>query len=138
MELCSFTASCIEAMWQFYNDPYNKVTGCVSVCLYRMISLTAELIGFYLTGQLLIGPGKDYNYFGGGYHHPPKRNRPQKKINTPQKKLFSLTRMINWVIKFDSPLLKCPQRPLGAQLLILYNCIFYILYLEIKVLLIMF
>ena len=42
--------------------PNNKVTGCVfvclSVCLYRMISLTAEPIGFSLTGQLLIGPGK--------------------------------------------------------------------------------
>ena len=42
---------------------------CVVVCLYRRISLTAEP----------IGPGKVYNYFGGGYHHPPKRN--YKKLN---------------------------------------------------------
>ena len=33
-------------------------------------------------GLLLIGPGKVYNYFGGGYHHPPKRNhnKIEKKI----------------------------------------------------------
>ena len=30
--------------------PYTKVTGCLSVCLYRRISLTAEPIGFSLTG----------------------------------------------------------------------------------------
>ena len=29
---------------------YNKVTGCLSVCLYQRISLTAEPIGFFFTG----------------------------------------------------------------------------------------
>ena len=33
------------------------------VCLYWSISLAAEPIGFSLTGQVLIGPGKVYNYF---------------------------------------------------------------------------
>ena len=49
-------------------NPCNKVTGCVFVCMsvsvfvcvYQMISLTAEPIGFSLTGWLLIGPGKVY------------------------------------------------------------------------------
>ena len=45
---------------------YNKVTGCLSVCLYRRISLTGEPIWFSFTGKLLIGPGKVFNYFGGG------------------------------------------------------------------------
>ena len=53
---------------------YNCIS--VSVCLYLRISLTAELIGFSLTGMLLIGPGKVYSYFGGGYDHPPERNCP--------------------------------------------------------------
>ena len=34
-----------------------------------------------------VGPGKVYNYLGGGYLHPPKRNHPKK---IPQQKL-SLT-----------------------------------------------
>ena len=46
---------------------------CLSVCLSVPKDL-AEPIGFSLTGYLLIGPGKVYNYFGGGYHYPPKRN----------------------------------------------------------------
>ena len=52
---------------------------CLSVCLYRRISLTAEPIRFFFTGQLLKGPGKVYNYFMGQYHHPPQRNRQNKK-----------------------------------------------------------
>ena len=39
---------------------------CVFVCLYRRIWLTAEPIGFSLTGLLPIGPGKVYSYFGEG------------------------------------------------------------------------
>ena len=40
--------------------PYNKVTGCVfvCVCLYQRISLTTKPIGFSFLGLLLIGPGK--------------------------------------------------------------------------------
>ena len=62
--------------------PYTKVTGCesisLSVCLYGRISLTAEPIGFSLTGKILICPGKVFNYFG--YHHPPKRNHKKTKF----------------------------------------------------------
>ena len=35
-----------------------------------------------------VAPEKVYNYFGGGYHNLPKRNRPQKKIIPPQKKKY--------------------------------------------------
>ena len=59
-------------------NPYNKVTGCVFVCLYRRISLTAEPSWFSFTGKLLIGPGNVFNYFWGGYYHPPKRNYKKK------------------------------------------------------------
>ena len=58
--------------------PYNKVTGCLSLCVYRRISLTTEPIWFSFTVLLLIGPGKVYSYFGGRYHHPSKRNRKTK------------------------------------------------------------
>ena len=68
---------------------------CLSVCLYQRISLTAEPIGFSLTVQLLIGPCKVYNYF------------------------LLKSKIIDWVIKFDSPLLKYPQRPLEAQPLVI-------------------
>ena len=49
------------------NNPYDRVTGCLSVCLsiclYRRISLTTEPIRFSYTGlQLLIGPGKAYDF----------------------------------------------------------------------------
>ena len=50
------------------------ISRTMSVCQSLSISLTAESIGFFLTGYFLIGPGKVYNYFGGGYRHPPKRN----------------------------------------------------------------
>ncbi len=39
-------------------NPYNKVNGCLYVCLYRWILLTAELLLFSFTGLLLKGPGK--------------------------------------------------------------------------------
>ena len=48
-----------------------------SVCLsllYRRLSLPAEPIWFTFTGYLLIGPGKDYNYFWGRCYQPSKRN----------------------------------------------------------------
>ena len=37
---------------------YIKVTGWLSVCVYRMISLIAEPIWFFVTVKLLIGPGR--------------------------------------------------------------------------------
>ena len=58
-----------------------KLDVCLSLCQYRRILLTAELIGFSLTGQLLIGPRKVYSYFGGGYHNPtPKKSTKIKKM----------------------------------------------------------
>ena len=33
--------------------------------------------------KLLNGPGKVYNYFMGGYHHPPKRIAQKFKIDHP-------------------------------------------------------
>ena len=57
------------------------------VCLYQRISLTTEPIWFSLTGQLFIGPGKVYNYSGGGYHHPPKKIAPK---NSPLTIFFLL------------------------------------------------
>ena len=59
------------------------------VCLYQRISLTAELIGFSLTGQLLIGTVKVFNYFLGGYHYPPNRNRPQNKLHLPKQSFIT-------------------------------------------------
>ena len=60
---------------------------CLSVCLYRGISLTAEPIWFSFTMWILnlIGPGKVYHYFWVGYHNMPKRNRPR---NSPTKKFL--------------------------------------------------
>ncbi len=58
----TFRSTC--GIYEQLNNPYNKVTGCLSVCLYQRISLTAEPIQFYFTRQLLIGPGMVYNYFG--------------------------------------------------------------------------
>ena len=44
--------------------PYAKVTGSLSVCLYRGISLTAEpMMCLFFTLKLLLGLGKVYNYF---------------------------------------------------------------------------
>ena len=47
---------------------YNKVTGllfvCLSVCLYRRISLTTEPKWFSFIGPLLIGPGMVYTILG--------------------------------------------------------------------------
>ena len=45
------------------------------VSVLRRISPITEPIGMYLPMKLLIGPGKVYNYFGGGYHCFPKRKK---------------------------------------------------------------
>ena len=52
----------------------HKVVGVF--CLSRRISLTSELILFSFTVKLLIGLGKVYSHFGGGYLHPPTKNHP--------------------------------------------------------------
>ncbi len=47
-------------------------------CLQQRIFPTAEPIWFSLTVKLLKGPGKVFNYFGGGYlNHPNKNLTPQ-------------------------------------------------------------
>ena len=61
-------------------NPYNKVTGCLSVYLYQRILLTTKPIRFSFTGYLLIGPGKVYIYFWGGKLPLEKNNPPPKKL----------------------------------------------------------
>ena len=46
---------------------------CVFVCLPVPKDLPRP-IWFTFTVYLLIGPGKVFNYFRGGYHHLPKKN----------------------------------------------------------------
>ena len=60
----------------------------MSVCLYVCLSVPNRLLltlnpnlWFSLTMLLLIGPGKVYNYYGGGKIHPPKINCFGKNIN---------------------------------------------------------
>ena len=72
--------------FQLFETP--NINQLMYVCLYRRISPTAKLIGSSLTGQLFMCFGKVYDYLGGGYNHPSKRNRPQKKITPPKKKIF--------------------------------------------------
>ena len=87
--------------------PHNKVTGCLFVCLSVPKDLTNCRIDEVLLNRIaLIGPRKVYNYFGGGYHHHPKIYRTQK--------FFFKLKNLKQVLGFNSPLLKCPQRPLGG------------------------
>ena len=44
-------------------------------CLAKVM-LTDEPIWFSFTVKPFIGPWKVFNYFGEGYHYPPKRNCP--------------------------------------------------------------
>ena len=55
----------LEASRGVAASPYDKVTGCLFVCIDGSLDGSAEPIGFSLTGQLLIGPGKVYSYFDG-------------------------------------------------------------------------
>ena len=54
---------------------------CLSVCVPNNLA-NPQTDMVFLFRVLLIGPGKVYNYFWGGYHHPPKRNNPEKKITS--------------------------------------------------------
>ena len=55
---------CLAAFNYSFVNPYNKVTGSVSLCVYQRTMQTAEPIWFSL------GPGMIYKYFfverGGG------------------------------------------------------------------------
>ena len=84
------------------NLSLKKVKGCLFVCLQRRISLTTETIWFSFTIQL-ISPGKVYNYFGGGYHHPVKRVDSIQNFQIKTKK---------WVVKFN---LSPSSAPRGLQ-----------------------
>ena len=60
---------------------YNKVTGSLSICLSVCLSVcTNKDLANCCTDKVLLynsaSPGKVHNYFGGGYYHPHKRNRP--------------------------------------------------------------
>ena len=62
-------------LFKFTNNYNIKVAGCFAY-LCVSFSLTVGQIWFSFIVKLLIGPGKAFNYFGGGYRHHPKRNRP--------------------------------------------------------------
>ena len=47
------------------------------------ISLIAELMGFFFTIVLLLGPGKVYRYFGGVYNYPLERKCLEKNAKRP-------------------------------------------------------
>ena len=97
----------------------------MSVCVYRRISLTAEPIWFSFTMQLLIGPVKVYNYFGGGYYHLLKRYCLQKKITTTTKIQLKLKLRKSSIGSTDPPFSQCPLRPLGANPLVcMYSSLF--------------
>ena len=85
------------------------------LCLQRKISLTAQLIWFSFIVKLLLGPGMVFNYFEGGYLHPPKRIHLQQKMTTPQKNFSSFLNLnLKLGGKGSTPHPYYPQRPLGA------------------------
>ena len=94
----------------------NSMSICVSVCLYRRISLTAETIWFSFSMQFLIGPGKVINYYG-------KDKLSIKRLPPKITFLFLFkTRIKNGGGKNSSPpppYLKCSNMPLGAYPLVL-------------------
>ena len=51
--------------------------------------------------KLLIGPGKDKNYFWRGYYRPPIGNHPKRKFSFPDKEIvvISLVKSIKKVLK---------------------------------------
>ena len=57
------------------DNPFIKVTGCLSLC--ASVSLYLKISP--------IGPGKVYNYFGEGYFSPPKTNPPCKNSSQLKK-----------------------------------------------------
>ena len=46
---------------------------CLSVCLSVQKDIANRWTDWVLLDKI-IGPGKVYTNFGGGYHHPPNRN----------------------------------------------------------------
>ena len=53
-----------------------------------------------------VDPGKVYNYFEEGYHHPPNRNRPKRKWLPHPKKLLFIFRL-HTLVGFDLHLEGC-------------------------------
>ena len=53
---------------------------CLCICFCLQKDLSNHRTDMVL---LYIDPGKVYNYFGVGYHHPSKRNRPYQKMPPP-------------------------------------------------------
>ena len=61
-------------------NPYNKVTGSMSVCLFLfLISLSDESIRFFFTGQFLIGSGKVCKFILGKGTLPSRVKSPLEK-----------------------------------------------------------
>ena len=57
-----------------------KVKECLFVCLSSPKDLAiGRPVIVLLTEYLLIGPGKVFKYFGGGYQHSPTRKQKRKK-----------------------------------------------------------
>ena len=61
---------------------------CVFLCVTKdFTNCWTDMVLLYNEAPLY--PGKIYNYFGGGYLHPPKKNRPLT-LHPPQS--FSIKR----------------------------------------------
>ena len=96
-----------------FSYPYDKITGCLfnclSVCLFRRISLTAEPIWFSLTGYFSQVPGRFITILG-EYHRSPQRNR-QIKPN----KNAALRTFLQLAINIPNTIQRRKkQRPLGG------------------------
>ena len=57
-------------------NPRIKVIGCQYVCLCVTKDLASRLTDMVLLSNAVSHTPRDLNYFGGGYHHPFKRNHP--------------------------------------------------------------
>ncbi len=71
----SLTDRLTDQIYPNNNSNSNRTSICVSVSVYRRLSLTTDSTWFSFKVQLLIGPEKIFNHFGGGYLQPPERNR---------------------------------------------------------------
>ena len=63
------------------NSHKNKKTPvCLCVCMKLKVSLTAELMWFYFTVNLILGPRKVCNSIVGWHIHPHEKTRLRKKF----------------------------------------------------------
>ena len=71
---------------------------CLFLCLYRMISLTAEPIGFALTRQLVLG--SLLIILGKGTSTIPRQIAPRKSMNSTYQGSFTLVLRLNHLFIF--------------------------------------